>query len=119
MDYDFIKDSAELRRLIAENPDLPIAVLCGEDAASDDYSYTYCSSVTCSVDEILDCETPYDNNGIIESDRDNFYERMQDWLSDQPVYDNMTNDEFEAALKAEIAKYDKHWKKCICIWATN
>lgn len=119
MDYDFIKDSAELRRLIAENPDLPIAVLCGEYAASDDYAYTYCTQVTCSVDEILDCETPYDNNGYIETDRDNFREMMGDWLCDQAGYENMPDDEFEAALKAEIAKYDKHWKKCICIWATN
>ena len=43
------KSSNELKQLIAENPDLPIVVLVGGEAASDDWGYTYCADVRFSV----------------------------------------------------------------------
>ena len=42
-DLNIIKDSTELRKLIAENPDLPIVVMVGEDAAFSDCYWTYCT----------------------------------------------------------------------------
>lgn len=117
-EYNNVKDASELRKLIAENPELPIVVLVGREAACDEYGYTYCHCVSCRIDEILDCEVPY-NNELVESDRENFEEMMADWLCDQDGFKDMTDEEFEIALKAEIAKYEPYWKKCICILADN
>lgn len=118
--YNIIKDSAELRKMIAENPDLPIAVLVGDEAASDGYSYTYCTEISCAVDEILDCVPPFHTDGYIINDREEFRDRMENWLLDQDDrYAKMPDDEFEAVLAEKIAKYEPYWKKCICIYADN
>jgi hypothetical protein len=119
MSYNIIHDSAELRKLVAENPDLPIAILVGEDAASDDYAYTYCSEVSVHIDEILDCEPPFDNDGYIITDRDEFMDRLQEWMEDRDEYINLTDEQFDAALNAKCDEYEPYWKKCICIRATN
>lgn len=38
--YQCITSNEELKRLISENPDLPIMYMCGEECYSDDYGYT-------------------------------------------------------------------------------
>lgn len=118
--YHMIKDSTELRKMIAENPELPIVVLVGSDTASDDYAYTYCTFVSCFVYEILDCEPPFDNDGFVVNDKEDFRERMEEWLADQDDrYAKMSDAEFDAILAEEMAKYEPYWKKCICILADN
>lgn len=83
----------------------------------------YCSDISFGVDEILDVETPYNDEEVC-TDRDYFEERMSDWLydklNDEGVdVDQMPDAEFEKRLKEEIAKYDPYWKDVIAIWATN
>lgn len=48
-----VHDSEKLRRLIAENPDLPIVVLAGEEANSGDWYWMYCTDVDCGIDSSL------------------------------------------------------------------
>lgn len=117
------KSTDELKRLIAEHPDYPIVVLAGDDANSGDYSWMFCSDVSFGLDEILDVETPYNDEEVC-TDRDYFEERMSDWLygklDDEGVdVDQMPDAEFEKRLKEEIAKFDPYWKDVIAIWATN
>ena len=56
MSYSLTHSSDELKKLILENPDLPIVVLAGEEASGYDFYWTYCSSVSCHISEILDCD---------------------------------------------------------------
>lgn len=117
------KSTDELKRLIAEHPDYPIVVLAGEEANSGDYSWMFFSDISFGLDEILDVETPYNDEEVC-TDRDCFEERMSDWLygklDDEGVdVDQMPDAEFEKRLKEEIAKYDPYWKDVIAIWATN
>ncbi len=114
----FVHDSTELRRLIAENPDLPIVVIVGEYAWSGEFGWEYCANVWCEVDDILDCETPF-NCDYIYSDRDRFEEDMENYLYDLPEMRALADKEFEQAVKAEIAKYEPYWKKVIAIKADN
>ena len=51
-----IKDIPELRKLIIENPELPICVLVNYEVVWDEYAYTYAPSVQVYIGEILDCE---------------------------------------------------------------
>lgn len=113
-----IKDSMELRKAIAENPELPIAVMVGREAAFDEYGYTYCEVVRSEVGEILDCYTPW-NEGIIYTDRMDFEEALSNHLCDNPKCLNMSDEEFDKVLEEEKAKYEPYWKKAIIVTADN
>lgn len=110
------KDTEALKRLIADNPDLPIAILAGEDANNGDYGWMYCSNIHFSIDEILCCDF-YDHNEAIFNDREEFEEKIADLLWYD--YKDKPEEEYETAIKKEVAKYEPYWKKVIAIWATN
>ena len=118
---DLTHQTAELKKLIAENPDLPIAVLVGQDAAWDDFGYTFTHDVSFHISEILDADTTFLSDTIFY-DRDDFAEKMSEYLYDTE-YDNSnvtySEKEFELALEKRIKEYDPYWKKCICIYADN
>lgn len=112
------KDSTELRTAIAENPELPIVVMVGRDAACDEYGYTYCEVVKAEVGEILDCHTPWNECGIY-NDRIEFEEDLVDYLCEEDKYKKMSDEEFEKALEKEKAKYEPYWIKAIIVRADN
>ena len=114
------KSTDELKKLIAEHPDYPIVVLCGENANIGDWYWIYCSSISFSVGEILDCEVPYQDE-FVECDRGHFNEQIEEWLWDH-ICDNdgtPTEDDFQKRLSQEKAKYEPYWKKVIAISADN
>lgn len=114
--YSLTKNSDELKKLIAENPDLPIVVLAGEEANDGYWGWTYCSSISFSIDEILDCDF-YDSDDSVFTDRDRFEEK----IADDIYYDNEeASDEYcEELIKRELEKYEPYWKKVIAIYANN
>lgn len=112
------KSSDELKQLIAENPDLPIVVLVGQDAVSDDYGYTYCSDIHFSIDEILDCELPF-GEGYVYNDRDDFEDALSDYLADCKEYENLSNEVFNILLTEKLNEYEPYWKKVIAIKGDN
>ena len=114
--YSLVKSSDELKRLIAENPDLPIVVLADEDSVCEDYGWTYCSNISFHIEEILDCDF-YDYNDAVIADRDRLEELVGDRLWDE--YHEKSDEEYDAAVKRELEKYEPYWKKVIAIYATN
>lgn len=117
-DLGIVHDTTELRKLIAENPDLPIVVLAGEQAWIEDYSYTCCTEVSCKIGWVLDCEIPF-GDGIVPTDEDDFKEQLENYLCDLPECENLSDEEFDKRLKDELAKYEPYWKKVIAIYADN
>lgn len=113
-----VKDSTELRKIIAENPELPIVVMVGREAALDEYGYTYCEVVIAEVDEILDCYTPWKKETVY-NDRTDFEEDLADYLCEEDKYKKMSDEEFEKVLEEEKAKYEPYWKKAIIVKADN
>lgn len=117
---DLSKSTDELKKLIAEHPDYPIVVLAGEESNSGGWYWTYCSYISFSVGEILDCEVPYAEH--IETDRDNFDEQIEEWLwSKLTDYgaNPMPEDEFQKKLADCKNDFEPYWKKVIAINATN
>jgi hypothetical protein len=114
--YSLAKNSDELKRLIFENPDLPIVVLAGEDATCDYWGWTYCSSISFGIDEILDCDY-YDYDDLVFTDRDSLEEKVSDDLCDE--YYGRPDEEFDAAVKRKLEELEPYWKKVIAIYATN
>lgn len=117
-EYTLIHDASDLRRLIAENPTLPIVVLADEESAGDWSAWTYCSSVRCELAKLLDVRTPYDDDGeCIFTDETDFKEAVEDfWCDAEPDYSGMTLDE---KIQSEIEKYKHEWRDVIAIYATN
>lgn len=113
-----IHDASELRKLIAENPDLPIVFLAGERANSGDFYWMYCSYVSASIEEILYIHDPYDGEDAVFTDKDEFEEAVSDALYDKETSD-LSDSEFDAMVKAEVAKYEPYWRKVIAVYADN
>lgn len=114
--YTLTKESDELKKLILENPDLPIVVLVGEESYGGDYPWVFCSSISFGIDEILDCDY-YDYDDTVFTDRDRLEEKIADDLYEE--YNNKTDEEYNEAVKRELEKYEPYWKKVIAIYATN
>lgn len=114
--YTLTQKTDELRKLILENPELPIVVLANEDSVGSDCYWTYCSSISFAIDEILDCDC-YDYDDTVFTDRDRLQEKIEDDLWDE--YHEASDENYDAAVKRELAKYEPYWKKVIAIYATN
>lgn len=120
MSYELIHDASELRKLIVENPELPIVVLASEEANDGIWGWQYCNNVSCGIQEILDVKTPFDrDDGIIFHDRDDFEEAIYDEVYDRYPYKEMSNEELDKAIAREAAMYDGCWRKVIAIYASN
>ena len=121
-------DTTELRKLILEHPDYPIAVLCSGDVNTGDYSWMYASDITFAKGELLDYDQKI-NDEKTYIDRADFYQDLEEWLyeylcyeiSENGMYDDRepTEEQFQKKLALEKAKYEPHWKKCIFIYADN
>ena len=115
---DLTTNTDELKRLISENPDLPIVVIAGQYATDGEQSM-FCSDIKFWIEEILDCEVPYME--CVETDRVNFEENIEEWLWDEMGGNDrdskLSEAVFEDALKETKSKYDPYWKKVIAIMA--
>ena len=114
--YTLTQKTDELRRLILENPELPIVVLANEESACDYWGWTFCSSISFHIEEILDYDF-YDYDDRVFTDRERLEEKIGDDLYDN--YYDKSDDEYVAAINRELTKYEPYWKKVIAIYATN
>lgn len=114
-----LASSNELRKLILAHPDFPIAVCAGESANGGDFSWQYCTNLSCKVGHMLNINTPYDRDGYVYIDKDEFEDNVRDYLADHPKYTHLSDDGFDDMVKEEVAKYDHGWKDVIFIYADN
>lgn len=111
-----VHDCKQLRKLVTENPDLPIVILAGEEANSGDYAWMYCTDVDCCISMFLDIRTPYGSEGHIFTDKDDFEQAIYDSI---PYNDARTEVEIDTFVKSELNRYEQYWHKVIAIYATN
>lgn len=114
--YALSKESDDLKKLILENPDLPIVVLAGEEASDGDHYWTFCSSISFHIEEILDCDY-LDSRDCIFTDRDNLESHIENELYDE--YCDRSDEEYEKAIKDKMNELEPFWTKVIAIYATN
>ena len=114
----FIKQTDELKKLIAEYPDYPIVVIVADEVVADYdyYGWWYAPCLSFSVGEILDCEQDI-NDEKTYIDRDEFEEDIQYKVECDDRFENATNEEFDAEVNRIITEYEPYWKKVIQIMA--
>ena len=115
-EYRLSQTTDELKRLIAENPDLPIVVLASEDANDGDHNWMFCSKISFSIDEILDCDYA-DYGDTVFTDRERLEEKISDDLYED--FKDAPEAEYDAAVAKRLAELEPFWKKVITIWASN
>ena len=108
----------QLRKLIMENPELPLLILAGENACSMAYSSMFCYEVRAYIGEFLDCDQDI-NDEIAYSDRDNFEDDLRIHYEDTDECENMSDEEFDKFIEKKLEEYDPYWKKCIILYADN
>lgn len=109
---ELLQDTAKLRKLIIENPDMPLMIFVGQDTYNDEYMYTACTSVKAKIGEVLDCDDQV-TEGEIFCDRTEFEDKLRIYLEDE--YD-VYSDSFVAK---KLREYDQFWKQTIIVWADN
>lgn len=111
----FVKQTDELKKLIAEHPDYPIVVIVAYEVCGDDsYGWRYAPELRFSIGEILDCEQDV-NDARIYVDRDEFEEDLRDYLCDD--YENLSDEEFDKVVQNKMKEYEPYWKNVIQIRA--
>ena len=114
--YELTQKTDELKKLILENPDLPIAVLAGEEANNGFFGYMFCTDIKFSIGEILDCDFR-DYDDTVFTDRDRLEEYIEETFYDE--YRNKPVREYATVVKEEVEKYEPYWQKAIMIYADN
>lgn len=112
---ELLHDATELRKLIIENPDMPLMIFVGQDTYNDEYMYTACTSVKAKIGEILDCDQQV-NEEKIYCDRTDFEDDLRIHLEDEFNGDDKEFDEF---VGKKLSEYEPFWKKAIIIYADN
>ena len=114
----FLKQTDELKELIAKYPDYPIVVIVdSEVVAGDDWGSWYAPEIRFGIGEILDCEQDIDNEKTY-IDRDELEEDLRDKLSWDEIYDKLSDEEFDKIVEEKLKEYEPYWKKVIQIYAT-
>lgn len=93
------KDCKDLKELIISNPEAPLLIFAGEEANSREYSYESVDAGYVTLRQI----TIYGEQWL---DKDDFEEVLRDDMAYDERYENLSDEEFDAAfakIKAETA----------------
>ena len=116
--YYFLNECKELKRLIIENPDLPLMFFADDTGNDGTFDYMSCSMIRAHKGRVLDYENEV-NDEIIFEDESYFEEELEEMLCRIDEYRNLSDEEFEEILKKEKSKYDDKWKDCIVVYVGN
>lgn len=92
-----LNDTTELRKLIIENPDLPLIVFCGDECNDGDYCYEYVDVYNVSITEL----TIYDDYWL---SKDDYEDKLSDDLCDKEEYKYLSDEEYNKMIKQKIAE---------------
>ena len=92
-----LNDTSNLRKLILENPDLPLLIFAGEESWCGEWAY---NQVDASKGEIQTL-TLYEDMWI---DKDDYRYRLSDNLCDAEEYVDLSNEEFDKMIDQKVAE---------------
>jgi len=109
-----IHNTEALRKLILENPDLPLLVFAGEEANNGDYTWMSCDLYV-EKGEALDCKGPKDER--LYTEREELEEDVAEELYRE--VGDIPDEEYKKMLKERMDKYEEYWTDCIILYVTN
>ena len=107
--------TAALRKLILENPDMPLVVFAGQDACDSWHcACQLCSKVNAYIGEILNTDVFF--SGMCYTDRDEFRDDLEDYY--YPDYEGKEAD-FNKFIEKKLQEYEHDWIPCIILEVDN
>lgn len=109
------KDNEELRKLIAENPDLPLVFMVMNDELLDGNCSTVFESCSCDVETVYFYETS-EYSGCTEKCTDDYIEIQEyyeDKFCDNEEYKDLSDADYEEAIKKYIEENIRHYKAIV------
>ena len=102
------EDNEELRKLIQENPNLPLVFNIYTDNIDTDYCcQVFEGTVSCKV------ETVYFTDDRSYDDFDEILDDLMCDLSDEDEYKDLSDEEYEEAIKKYIEDNIRHYKAIV------
>lgn len=93
-----MNDTTKLRKLIIENPELPLLIFCGEDSWHDEWPYEQAIvNGQPSIQEL----TLYRDWWI---DKDDYEDRLRDDLCDMDEYKDLSDEEYDKMIDRKVAE---------------
>ena len=102
-----LNDTTVLRKLILENPELPILMFCGEDAWSGEYNYSQAYASKGEIETL----TLYKDMWLT---KDDYEDGLANDLSDEEEYIDMTVEEYDKMIDKKVEETE--FVKAIVIW---
>lgn len=90
-----LNDTSHLRKLILDNPDLPLLIFCGEDSNTGEFAFEQAQVHAVVVDEL----TLYKETWI---DKDEFRERLSESLCDEEAYQDLSDGAFDQMINEMV-----------------
>lgn len=90
-----LDDTSELKKLIIENPKLPLIIFAGEEAYSGEYAYEMSEAHGISIREL----TLYKDYWL---DKEDYEEELSDDLCDEDEYKDMPDKEYFKMIKKKV-----------------
>lgn len=104
-----LEDTTVLRNLILENPDLPLIVFCGEESYQDNgYAYSMANYSHVEIENLA----LYNNE--VWFDEDDYRERLEDDLCEEPEYVGLSDEEWDKMIDQNMAEVE--FVKAIVLW---
>lgn len=94
-----LEDTTELRKLIIENPELPLIIFCGEESWDGEHVYNSASASKGSIQELTLYDDGYDS---IWMEKEDYAERLSYELSDMEEYKDMTDEEYDKMVDQKV-----------------
>lgn len=96
--FDFsLKDTSSLRKIILENPDLPLLIFAGEDAWQGEWCYNQVDARINGIEEL----TLYNDRWM---DRDDYEEELSNNLCDEEEYKHLSDEEFFKIIEQKVSE---------------
>ncbi|MBO6164490.1 MAG: hypothetical protein IJ246_03020 [Clostridia bacterium] len=98
-----LHDTAELRQILEEHPDLPLLIYCETDE-----DMVFCPHMSVELCEFLKDATPIEGEDILFTDKDEFREAVEMYLEDQ-LTEDMDPQAFAARVDEIVSEYEPRW----------
>lgn len=107
---DLFISSNTLRKVLAENPDLPLLVMRDTDCDNDpDYYLTTCSDLTVNVENVVQWDGW--NEGMIYTDRESLESHVELVYLDESI----SEEEYNELVESKMKELDDKWVRCIVL----
>lgn len=116
---DVAKGTDELRKLILENPTLPIVILTDYEVVADEGGYLYGNNITYAIKDLLTVKSAYYDGDRIIDDRSDLEDLLSDRMCEEEWAKDLSNEEYNNAVQRKMQEYEPLWTKCICIYSTT